>query len=61
MIRNQLYLYSGEHSDIRASACGQFLRALSDGINFQFIPVKTVNNLYFFFFLRYESKNKSSL
>ena len=40
--------------------CGQFLRAFS-GINFQFIPVKTVNNLYFFFFLRYESINKSSL
>ena len=67
MIRNQLYLYSNEvseHSNIcasqGASACGQFLRALSD-INFQFIPVKTVNNLYFFFFLRYESINESSL
>jgi hypothetical protein len=53
-------LYSSEHSHIRVSAGGQFLRALSD-INFQFIPVKTVNNLYFFFFLRYESISKSSL
>jgi hypothetical protein len=61
MIRNIVFVFkpTSEHSDVCASACGQFLRAFSD-INFQFIPVKTVNNLYFFFFLRYESINKSS-
>ena len=60
MIRNIIFVFKRAKPYIRASACGQFLRALSD-INFQFIPVKTVNNLYFFFFLRYESINKSSL
>ena len=47
MIRNIIFVFKRAKPYIRASAYGQFLRALSD-INFQFIPVKTVNNLYKF-------------
>jgi hypothetical protein len=57
MIRNIVFVFKRAQ---RYIDMWSILRAHSD-ISFQFITVKTVNNLYFFFFLRHDSVNKSSL